>query len=61
MDNEQAVSTLLSAYSSANLSLATANSQALASISAMVSAQQSYESELSAGRTPAFIPRVCPQ
>ena len=56
-DNGQAVSTLLSAYSSANLSLATANSQALASISAMVSAQQSYESVLSAGGTPTFVAR----
>jgi hypothetical protein len=51
-DAEQAISTLLSAYSSADQTLASANSAAVQSISDFIRAQESINSVLSAGGTP---------
>ena len=51
-DAQQAISTLLSAYSSADQTLASANSAAVQSISDFIRAQESINSVLSAGGTP---------
>jgi len=51
-DAQQAISTLLSAYSSADQTLASANSAAVQSFSDFIRAQESINSVLSAGGTP---------